>query len=348
MKIKKIKQLEELLCKILMAAGTPMDIAEYVSASLTDSSLKGVDSHGVFRISQLIDQIEEGYLKPSARPEIVKDTATTAIIRGHFGFGMYALGYAVDLAVQKAKASNVAAVGLYENTWTGRLGRFVELAAEENVIAVLTGGGANRHDRHKSVTPYGGTKRMMATNPYAIGIPGGRFGTVVVDIATSITSVGKVSYYRSAKQPLPTGFILNKDGRPSTDPEDFFAGGVILPAAGHKGYGLALVAELLTDALLGNPFELNWFITVIDIEAFRPVPEFVQTTEDILQRIKEIPPAVGFDEVLIPGEPEARAARSRSIEGISIPDEIWLKIQETAHKVGVLSDDLNEIKLDLR
>ncbi|HIC88079.1 MAG TPA: Ldh family oxidoreductase, partial [Anaerolineae bacterium] len=315
--------------------GTPSDIAQYVSSSLVDSSLKGVDSHGVIRVSSYIDQIASGWIKPAARPEIQKETPTTAIVRGNSGFGIWALGYAMDLAIQKAKANQVASVGLIESTHTGRLGQFVETAAKEGLFAMLTGGGAHGHPRHSSVAPYGGAKRIMATNPYAFGLPDGRFGPVVVDIATSQVAEGKLQVYRAKREELPPGWILDKAGRPSTNVEDFYGGGMLLPAAGHKGYSLALVAELLGYALLGKPHELNWFIVALDIAAFRPIAEFVQASEELLQKLKEVPPAPGFDEVLIPGEPEARAEEQRAAEGIPIPDETWQKIQEAARRVGV-------------
>ncbi|MCL5995842.1 MAG: Ldh family oxidoreductase [Chloroflexi bacterium] len=335
MKVIKPEALEELMSNALMAAGTPDDIAHDVAASLVDSNLKGVDSHGVTRIVMYLDQIAEGYIQPAARPEIAHETPTTAVVRGQRGFGIYALGYAMDVAVRKAKASQVAGVGLVDNTHTGRLGWFVENAARQNVIALLTGGGANRNARHQSVAPYGGAKRVLGTNPYAIGVPGGRFGTVLVDMSTSATAEGKLRLYRAKHEPVPPGWIVDKDGAPSTDAEDFYAGGAILPSAGHKGYGLAVISELLGDALLGLPFELNWFIIAINIEAFRPAAEFTRASEDILQKIKAVPPASGFNEVLIPGEPETRSAQRRREGGIPIDDAIWQKIEESLRKVNV-------------
>ena len=335
MKVVQPSQLEKLLAAALAAAGTPDDVAKVVAASLVDSNLKGVDSHGATRIVMYLDQIKEGYIQPAARPEIVRESPTTAVVRGHLGFGIHALGFAMDVAIRKAKAAGVAAVGLVENTHTGRLGWFVERAVEQNVIAILTGGGANRTARHQTVAPFGGAKRVLGTNPWALAAPGGEYGTVLVDMSTSMTAEGKLRLYRAKREPAPPGWIMDKDGRPSTDAEDFYAGGAILPAAGHKGYGLALMSELLGDALLGLPYELNWFIVAVSIEAFRPLSEFLQASEEILHKVKQVPPAPGFDEVLIPGEPEARAAQRRAQEGIPIPDEIWQKIAEAAQRVGV-------------
>lgn len=333
-KVLQAEQIETLLVDTFVAAGTPRDIAQYVSASLVDSSLKGVDSHGVMRVSKYVSEIESGWIKPAARPEIEKETPTMAIVRGNSGFGIFALGYATDLAIRKAKARQVAAVGLVESTHTGRLGQFVEIVAEQGVAAILIGGGAHGHPGAR-VVPYGGAKPIMATNPWVIGLPGGRFGPVVLDISTSVCAEGKLQIYRAKHEELPPGWIVDRDGRPSINVEDFYNGGMLLPAGGHKGYGLAVVAELLDYALLGECHETNWFMIAIDIASFRSMTEFVHASEAFLQQVKDVPPARGFDEVLIPGELEARAAKQRAVEGIPIPDETWQKMQETARRVGV-------------
>lgn len=331
------QRLHTLLVDIFIAAGTPLDIAEYVSTSLVDSSLKGVDSHGVMRVCLYVDQIASGWILPKARPETAKETSTMAIVNGNSGFGIYTLGHAVDLAIQKAKANQIAAVGLIESTHTGRLGWFVEKTAEQNMVTFIIGGGHKGPGR--SVTPHGGAKRIMAPNPYAFGIPGGRFGPVVMDISTSTVAEGKLQVYRANKTPLPPGWILDKQGRPSTNVEDFYNGGMLLPAAGHKGYGLAVFAELLGSALLGAAHELNWFVIAIDLAAFRSFPEFAPSAEEFLEELKDVPVAEGCDEVMIPGEPEAHSAQLRRVDGIPIPDDTWNKILDAARKVGVIPND---------
>jgi LDH2 family malate/lactate/ureidoglycolate dehydrogenase len=333
MKVIQAKPLETFVTDIFVAAGTPPDIAQYVSSSLVNSNLKGVDSHGVIRVSWYIELIQSGRIKPTARPVIQRETPSMAVVRGNSGFGIFAMGYAMEQAIQKAKASQVAAVGLIESTHTGRIGQFAEMAVEQHVVAIINGGGHRGPGR--SVAPYGGAKRIMATNPYAFGIPGGRFGPVVVDFATSTVAEGKLRVYRDKHEPLPPGWIVDKDGQPSTKAEDFYNGGMLLPAAGHKGYGLALVAELLGSALLGPTPELNWFIVAVDIASFQPVTEFLRISEEFLQEVKNVPPARGFKEVLIPGEPEVRTAKQRAVEGIPVADDTWKKLQETARQVGV-------------
>ncbi len=338
MKIIRAPALEALLIEALTRSGTPDDIARTVATSLVDANLKGVDSHGAVRIGMYLDQVEQGYTQPAARPEIIRETSSSAIVRGNRGFGIYTLSYALDIAIQKAKAHQIAAVGLVDSTHTGRLGWYAERAAAQNVIALLTGGGANRHPLHQSVAPHGGAKRALATNPYAIGIPGGEFGTMLVDMSTSTTAEGKLRLHRATGKPVPSGWLIDRDGAPTNDAAAFYDGGAILPFGGHKGYGLAVAAELLCDALLGESYELNWFIIAINIEAFRSVDEFAHESQDILQRIKAVPPSSGNAEVLIPGEPEQRAEQRRHADGIPIDDAVWDAMATAMRKVGVEPD----------
>lgn len=328
--------LESLAINILQGAGTPPDIASYVATSLVDSNLKGVDSHGVMVISWYVDEMSQGRIKPAHRPRTIKDTPAMAVVRGNAGFGIFALGQATELAIQKAKASQVAGVGLVDASHTGRIGQFVEAAAHQGVVAMIIGGGAHRV--WPTVAPHGGARPILGTNPYAFGLPGGKYGPIVVDFATSAVAYLKLDLHRAKKEPVPPGWILDKHGRPSTNAEDFFDGGVQLPAAGHKGYGLGLVAELIGDALMGVALEfnwLNWLVMAIDIAAFRPLDDYLRSCETYLHKVKEVPPAPRFDEVLLPGEPESRTAERRKEKGIPIPDQTWKRIREAAQSVGV-------------
>jgi hydroxycarboxylate dehydrogenase B len=335
MKILPHQELEALVTAIFVAADTPVDIAQIVAAALVDSNLKGVDSHGVLRVPFYLEQIERGWITPSARPTLQKELPGAAIVQGQHGFGIYTLGYALDLAIQKAKANQIAVVGLVESTHTGRVGWFAERAARQGVIGIIVGGGAHGKDAHMSVAPHGGAQRIIATNPYTIGIPAGRFPPVVVDISTSMTAEGKLKFYRETGAALPSGWIINQTGQPSTNVADFYSGGMILPIAGHKGYGLGMAAEFLAGILLGEAHELNWLILALASTAFRSEADFSADAEAFLQTVKDAPPAPGFDEVLIPGEPEARTAARRSVDGIPLPTETWENLRRSAHKVGV-------------
>jgi LDH2 family malate/lactate/ureidoglycolate dehydrogenase len=326
-------QLGRMAKALLAAAGTPDDIADVVAGSLVESNLKGVDSHGVMQLPWYLEEVEKGAIEPAARPEIEHKAPSAALVRGNKGFGIYALSRATELAVETAQDQGAACVGLTECSHTGRIGYFAEAAARQGLFAMIMGGGAHRI--WSNVVPFGGTKPIMSTNPYALAMPGGRFGPVVVDFATSTVADGKIAVHRAEGRAVPEDWILDKHGQPTTDPEAFFDGGMHRPAAGHKGYGLGLIAEQIGDAALAAPPEFNWFVVAVNLGAFRPLAAYAETAETYLQFVKDVPPAAGFDEVLLPGEPEQRAAKRRCTEGIPVPDPVWEQLMATGRSVGV-------------
>lgn len=341
----KAQQLKGIVRTIFLAARTPEDIADYVAGSLVESNLMGHDSHGVIRVPRYVEQIEKGDLQPAARPEVAKETATTAVVKGNWAFGQLTAKFGAEVAIRKAKASHVAAVGLVQTNHVGRLGEFTAMMAAAGLIGIMTTGGWRAPIG--GVAPYGGAGRALGTNPYSFAVPTGRHDIVLVDFATSVLAEGKLQVARAKGAPLPPGVILDKHGNPSTNAEDFYAGGVMLPFAAHKGYALSLIADLLgaslpgADAFVDDPALHRIFgpsgslLIALDVEAFRPLAEFKAVVDERLGEIKDVPPAPGFAEVLIPGEPELRTKAEREREGIALPDNTWHALVETARKLGV-------------
>jgi len=327
------EQLDRMARQLLSAAGTPEDIADVVAGSLVAASLKGVDSHGVMQLPWYLEEVAKGNVDPAARPAVDTKAPGLALVRGNKGFGIYALSQATETAIEIAGRQGSACVGLADCSHTGRIGHFAEAAARRGLFALVFGGGA--HEIWRNVVPFGGSRPIVSTNPYVFAMPGGRFGPIVADFATSTVADGKVAVYRAEGKTLPEGWILDKQGRPSTDPEDFFDGGMHLPAAGHKGYGLGLIAELVGDAVLDAPPEFNWFVITVDLGFFRPAAAYEGSAERFLQFVKDVPPAEGFQEVLLPGEPERRAAERRGREGVAVPEEVWQRLNEAGRSVGL-------------
>ena len=321
--------------RILEAAGTPADLAAIVADTLVDADLKGVESHGVLRVPHYLELMAEGYIKPAARPAIAREAPAWVVVDGHQGFGHCALLDLCEKVAAKATGTGVAFGGLTNTTHTGRIGWFAEKIAGRGLVIQITGGGAHRRPEHTSVAPYGGRERILSTNPITLGWPGGRFGPIVADFSTSATAEGKVRFHRERGVPLPPGWILDRDGVPSTHPADLYTGGSILPMGAHKGYGLGLFNEYLGGIMLGPTYEANWTVTVLDPAAFADPEDQQRDAEALLQRIKDSPVAQGYREVLLPGEREAAVARERTRDGIPVAEAIWTQITEAATKLGV-------------
>ncbi len=330
-------ELRRIGSSLFEAAGTPPDIAQLVANSLVDANLAGHDSHGVVRITQYLQQIEKGDLKAAERPVISRDFGTTAQIDGRWGFGQVAVRFATELAIERAREHRLSAVGIGCCNHIGRLGEWSELAAANGMVAIVTscyGSGPY------VAAPFGGAKRALSTNPFSFAAPTEGEGRALVDFATTVVAEGKVRVARAKGEQLAPGAILDPQGRPSTDPEDFYAGGVLLPFAGHKGYGLAVMVELLSDALTGademDPARAAGTLVIcIDVGAIRPAEGFRAYSKKLQERMVSGPPAEGFKEVLFPGDPEQRARAQRSADGIPLPETTWEGIQAAARERGV-------------
>jgi LDH2 family malate/lactate/ureidoglycolate dehydrogenase len=335
---------------LFKATGATDANAKRVTVSLIDASLVGHDSHGVIRIVQYIQAIEKGHLNPAAEPVIIQETPTTSLVDGKWTFGQVSGEIAMRKALEQAKTHGIAIAGLTRAYHIGRLGEYSEMAYHDGMIGLILAGGfegLGGASGNLGVAPFGGARPAFGTNPISFGIPAGDKPGVMVDFATSAVAGGKVAVARAKGMPLPEGCILDKDGKPTTRAEEFYDGGMLLPFGGHKGYGLAVVIELLGRMLTGadrcreepcggGVYTRSGSIFVaIDPGIFRPFADFVSATDKFLDHVSKVPPAPGFKEVLIPGEPEHRTRSLRITEGLSIPESSWQVLQQQAVRYGV-------------
>lgn len=325
--------------RFLTAVGCSPEVAKEVSEHLVDADLCGVYSHGIFRLTQYADDARAGRFVPSGLPELTSADGGAPLVLGHGGFGIPALRLAVDEAVRKAQESGTGTLGVANIYHTGRLGAFAETAARQGCLAVIFGGGA-RQD-WPQVAPFGGAKGRLPTNPYAFGIPGGDRGPVVLDFATAAGAGGKIYAARASGRPLAEGLCIDASGNPTTDPEDYFNGGALLPMAGPKGYGMAVVAELLGEAVFGEMMDgLNWICVCIDLKRFRNPSRYKAAAEECLASLRTCPPAPGFDEVQIPGEREDALREERKRIGIPLSAGALAELRNSAKALGIASDEL--------
>jgi LDH2 family malate/lactate/ureidoglycolate dehydrogenase len=333
------EQLRSMTETIFQAAGSTPAIAAAVAEALVLANLSGHDSHGVIRIPAYVDAVKGGRLDADAEPSIVRSKATTVLVDGKNGFGQVAARFATDQAVAKAKEYGAAAVGVVNCNHVGRVGEYPERAAREGVLLFATCGLVG--GRYARTAPFGGRSGVLSTNPIAIGIPASARAPMIVDFATTVVAEGKVQVARAKGAELPPGAIMDKAGRPSVNPNDLYDGGTMLTFGGHKGFGLSLVAAALSQGLTGElrldggPSGMGFFVWAVDTGAFTPTGDYGQRIDWMIEQVKAVPPADGFAEVLVPGEPELRERERRAAEGVPVAEATWEAIQTTARDLGV-------------
>jgi LDH2 family malate/lactate/ureidoglycolate dehydrogenase len=336
MLVKSAAELHETATAIFRAAGAEPEPTAILVDHLIQANLAGHDSHGVLRIPAYIKQLKDGKIDPNARPEIIRETPVSALADGKWTFGQVAARYGTEVAIRKAKDAGVGVVGVVRCNHIGRLGTYSSLASKEGVFLMVTVGGLG-----KSVAPFGGKAGAFGTNPFSFGFPAGDRPDVMIDFATSAIAGGKVMVARAKHEPVPPGSLLDKDGNPTNDPNAYFAGGFLLPFGGHKGSALATLSALLSRALVGGGDYADArglaasFILAIDAGIFRDCSKVEAETDQAIAKIKDVPPAAGFSEVLVPGEPEVRTAEKRAKEGIPVAEDTWAEIVEAAKSVGL-------------
>jgi len=331
--------------KIFEAVGAPSDIADRVTGALVDANLVGHDSHGVIRIPQYVNAINGGEVLPAARPSILRETSSTALVDGQWAFGQVSAGFATRLALGKAEAEGISLVGIVRCNHIGRLGEYSTMATDSGLSLIVVAGGFG--GRGQSSVPFGGAEKLFGTNPISVGIPAGSEAGVLVDFATTAVAQGKIEVARAKKTPLPPGSIVDKDGNPSTDPEDYYRGGALLPFGGHKGYALSVMVEFLGRVMTGaDAFaegqrggavygHSGVLIVGMNPKVFSPPEQYAEAADETIRRIKAVTPAPGSSGVMVPGEPEARARAERSVTGIPIAEDTWDKIGQVAADLGV-------------
>ena len=321
--------------RIIQAMGADHDVAAEVAHHLVRANLSGHDSHGMLRVAQYVAQADRGGLRPAARPRIVRETAVTALIDAERGFGHFSTVFALEWAVERARGQGLAAAAIRHSTHIGRLGEYTERVADRGCIAIVTVGNAG--PQGGQVLPQGGRDRFLGTNPWSIGVPAAGRPPLILDMATSMIARGKVHFAHAKGTPLPPGCIVDREGQPSTDPADLFAGGSLLPVggpvAGHKGYGLGLASALLGGLAMidaAGPDDATVrgqlggvFLTVIDPAAFGDGQRYQALVGETLAAAGQTTPAPGVGEVLVPGEPEVRARTERTREGVALPEATW-------------------------
>lgn len=338
--------LRRTVTRIFAAAGCAEDEASCVAGHLVEANLCGHDSHGVIRVSRYLGFIRDGKIRPGARASVVFESDTVAVIDGNMGFGQVIGERAMDLLAAKAKKSGLAMTAIRNSGHVGRLGGWAERLARDGLVSLHF---VNTTGTGMWVAPFGGTDRRLSVNPLSICVPVDGRPPILLDISSAVLAEGKVAVARNKGLSLPPGAIIDKDGNPSTDPDDLYAGGALLTIAEHKGYGLNVMIDLLAGALSGGgctaPGATRLVNTMTSI-AVDPAPftdrdAYMAEITRYADWVTASPPRQPDGRVQLPGEFEHETRQERGRHGIPLDQATWDQLVESAASVGVTREDID-------
>ena len=315
----------------------PAAEAEIVTRSMIDANRVGHDSHGVIHLPKYVRELEAGLIQPDAPTETLHESASIAVLDGNWGLGPVVATRAVELAIQKAKQTDVSSVAVSRCNEVGRLGGYACLAADAEMIALLM---ANDHGGGTCVAPHGGVEGRLSTNPIACAVPIEGQDPIILDMSTSVVASGKLRVKQHREEALPHGWLIDAEGKSTTDANDFYntPPAALLPFGGiaaHKGFGLSVIVDILAGALTGAGCSQGedarvgngLFVLVINIASFREFPGFSAEIARFIGYLKSAKRAVGIDAIRMPGERGWKEQRKREREGIPIDAETWTQIK---------------------
>jgi ureidoglycolate dehydrogenase (NAD+) len=338
------EQLERFCVDAMRKAGMTAQDADTTAVVLVTTDSWGTHTHGTKQLRNLLKNFREGRMDIKARPELVGEGPGWARFDGHHSMPMPTSVLAMETAVQKAKATGIAISTVRNSGHYGAAGYYAWLATCADMI------GLSFTNVDPGVAAPGSRGSVLGTNPLAYAVPAGKEHPIMLDIATSVVAASKIYALRSMGKPLPEGWITDGDGLPTTDPGNYPLAGALLPMAGHKGYGIGLLVEVLTGVLGGGVFgsdvrswvfgdakPVNQSHTFIAIHAgaFEPVTEFKERTDALIRQIKNAPKAKGADRIWLPGEKEWEYREQALARGMSLPPDVVASLRGLAEDHGM-------------
>ncbi len=324
------KEVCDLATQILVNAGVAEEDAAIVADSLIEADLRGMNSHGIIRLPVYTERLIKGGVTARPNFELVSESPGTALYDAGNGLGAVATSKAMNVAIEKARTTGIAAVGIRNSNHNGEGARYVKQAAAADMIGIAT-------TNSSPIMPvWGGQDPLTGPLPIAFGIPTNN-DPIILDMALGMSSRGKILYHLEKGMELPQGWLVDAEGSPTTDPSWINKGGWILPIGGHKGWGLILMCEILSGILTGGSFgrELTnlydnldtpqrngHLVIALNVSSFLDIVHFKERLDEYVSVIKQSKLASGFDEILLPGEIESRKHAQQRTDGISISQSV--------------------------
>ena len=340
----KVEALQAFIFGALRHVGMPEADAQQTATLMAQADLQGSDGHGVIRLAPYIKRIRAGGMNLQPDIRIVHERAAMAVLDGDNGMGHVVVSRAVELAIEKARNSGVAWVGVRSSNHAGPASLYARMPIVHDMIGLYFAVGNANH-----LPPWGGMDMLLSTNPVACGIPTLKEPPVVLDMATTVAAYGKVKAKAKAGEPMPEGWMVDRQGKPLLDPQRADEG-FLLPIGGHKGYGLALIVGLLAGTLQGaamgrevvdfnkdavSKTNTGQAILVIDLRAFGDPTAFKLRVDAIVRDLRSGQRLPGVDRIWLPGEQSFEKRARHSVSGIPLSAGIVADLTALAAELGI-------------
>lgn len=330
--------------------GSDDNEAEQVADHLVRANLAGHDSHGVGMLPTYVRLLKEGLLVPNQTAATVMDAGALLVVDARRGYGQRMAADAVDRAIGRAKEVGACVLALRNSAHIGRIGTYAEQAAAAGCVFTAF---VNVADHHDVQATWGAAEPRLGTNPFCVGVPGPDGPALLLDMATTTIAAGKARVAYNKGVPVPDGCLIDADGNATNDPTGFIRDhtGALRSFGLHKGSGLAVICEVMAAAIAGGQGAFHeakggvlnsMLATVIDLSKLGDPAAIGADIQAVKAHVKSARPAPGFEDVLVPGEPERRYAAKRMAEGIEVDATTWRDIRAAAESLGVTAAEFDQ------
>lgn len=341
------EDLKSFCVKAMVASGLSERHAEETAEVLVTTDTWGTFTHGTRQILPLMNNVRAGAIRADAEPKVVAEGPAWALLEGNYAMPMVTSRLAMNLAIEKARQSGIAYAGVRNSSHYGAAGYYAVMALKHDMI------GLSISNVDIRMTVPGARVPVIGTNPLAYAVPAGEERPVFMDIATSVVAISKVLAAKAAGKSIPDNWLVDDRGRPTSDPNAYPERAVITPMAGHKGYGIALLIEILAGVLTGASFLSSigdWLapepqkadqghaFIAINVETFMPVQRFKERMDAMIREVRNAPRAEGTDRIWLPGEMEWERQDEAYAKGIQLPDFVLLNLFTIADKTGLVPE----------
>jgi LDH2 family malate/lactate/ureidoglycolate dehydrogenase len=337
-------KLETFVTRAFQTVGISEPAARSIAELMVRADVQGSEGHGIFRLPQYIRRIKGGAVNVKPKIKVVREAAGMALIDGDNGMGHLVMRFATERAIEKARQAGVAWVGVRRSNHAGPASLYAAMPLAHDMIGLYLAVGNANH-----LPAWGGLDMLLSTNPIAVAVPAGEEAPVVLDMATTVAAYGKVKTKAQRGETMPEGWMMDRQGRPLTDPQRANEG-FLLPIGGYKGYGLALVFGLLSGTLNGaamgrdvvdfnaddtTPTNTGHSIVAISVEAFQPVAEFKKSVDLLVRDLRQSERLPGVERIRLPGDGAREARQDRSRNGVPVPPPLLAALNKLAAELGI-------------